>query len=145
MEEFLKDVYDVKYINNASDNTLTCANSDEEEEYLEDFENDDYEEKIFLSECPNTTPKVRKRSAKNPLEYDEDNTNTSKILKNSTHFRKDDEISKIHNNEEDDCDLYARLLAKKLRRFNENERHEIMYEIDGLVLSRRRNRSDFNL
>lgn len=38
--------------------------------------------------------------------------------------------------EEDDCDLYGRLLAKRLRQFSETERQEIMYELDGLLLSR---------
>uniref|UniRef100_A0A2A4IZX1 MADF domain-containing protein n=1 Tax=Heliothis virescens TaxID=7102 RepID=A0A2A4IZX1_HELVI len=38
--------------------------------------------------------------------------------------------------EEDDCDLYGRLMAKRLRQFSETERQEIMYELDGLLLSR---------
>lgn len=42
------------------------------------------------------------------------------------------------NKTEDDCDLYGRLLANKLRKYSDNERQEIMYEIDGLLLKRRR-------
>ncbi|CAG9787176.1 unnamed protein product [Diatraea saccharalis] len=43
------------------------------------------------------------------------------------------------NKIEDDCDLYGRLLANKLRKYSDNERQEIMYDIDGLLLKRRRN------
>lgn len=35
---------------------------------------------------------------------------------------------------EDDCDIYAKLLANKLRRYDGYERLKIMYEIDGLLL-----------
>lgn len=38
--------------------------------------------------------------------------------------------------DEDDCDLYGRLLAKRLRQFSKADRQEIMYELDGLILSR---------
>ncbi|XP_072385252.1 uncharacterized protein [Diabrotica undecimpunctata] len=40
---------------------------------------------------------------------------------------------------EDDCDLYGRLFANKLRKYSEIERQEIMYEIDGLLLRRLQN------
>ncbi|CAF4817082.1 unnamed protein product [Pieris macdunnoughi] len=39
------------------------------------------------------------------------------------------------NKIEDDCDLYGRLLANKLRKYSDNERQEIMYDIDGLLLN----------
>ena len=39
---------------------------------------------------------------------------------------------------QDDCDIYVLGLAKKLRAFSEEERLEIMYDIDGMILSRRR-------
>ncbi|KAF9407287.1 hypothetical protein HW555_012644 [Spodoptera exigua] len=45
------------------------------------------------------------------------------------------------NKKEDDCDLYGRLLANKLRKYSDNERQDIMYDIDGLLLKRRRNTS----
>ncbi|KAF9417730.1 hypothetical protein HW555_005237 [Spodoptera exigua] len=38
--------------------------------------------------------------------------------------------------EEDECDLYSRLLAKKLRGLPKDERQIIMYEIDGLFINR---------
>ncbi|KAF5306024.1 hypothetical protein FQR65_LT00739 [Abscondita terminalis] len=39
---------------------------------------------------------------------------------------------------QDDSDIYALGLAKKLRSFSEEERLEIMYEIDGMIINRRR-------
>lgn len=42
---------------------------------------------------------------------------------------------------EDDCDLYGRLLANKLRQYSEIDRQDIMYEIDGLLLKRRKSNS----
>lgn len=36
--------------------------------------------------------------------------------------------------EEDECDVYAKLLAKKLRKYPEHMRDRIMYKIDGLLL-----------
>ncbi|CAG4997056.1 unnamed protein product [Parnassius apollo] len=38
--------------------------------------------------------------------------------------------------EDDDCDLYAKLLAKKLRELFKHERSLIMYEIDGIFINR---------
>ncbi|XP_028143552.1 zinc finger protein 391 [Diabrotica virgifera virgifera] len=42
---------------------------------------------------------------------------------------------------EDECDLYGRLFANKLRKFSEFERQEIMYEVDGILLRRLQNHS----
>ncbi|CAH1999561.1 unnamed protein product [Acanthoscelides obtectus] len=38
----------------------------------------------------------------------------------------------------DDCEIYGMGLAKKLRAFSEEERLEIMYEFNGIILNRRR-------
>lgn len=38
--------------------------------------------------------------------------------------------------EDDDCDLYAKLLATKLRELSKDERKLIMYEIDGIFVNR---------
>lgn len=40
----------------------------------------------------------------------------------------------------DDCEVYGIMLAKKLRAFTEMERLEIMYDIDGLIINRRRSK-----
>lgn len=42
---------------------------------------------------------------------------------------------------EDECDLYGKLLSKKLKRLPEGEREEVMYEIDGLLLQKIRSRN----
>lgn len=42
---------------------------------------------------------------------------------------------------EDECDLYGKLLAQKLRKLPEREREEVMYEIDGLMLQKSRSRN----
>ncbi|CAG4958996.1 unnamed protein product [Colias eurytheme] len=40
--------------------------------------------------------------------------------------------------EEDDCDLYGRLLAKALREFRDIDRLELRHEIDGLIIKKKR-------
>lgn len=37
--------------------------------------------------------------------------------------------------EEDECDLYAKLLAKKLRKYPSSMRETMMYKIDGLLMN----------
>lgn len=39
--------------------------------------------------------------------------------------------------DEDECDLYGKMLAMKLRKLPEDERESTMYEIDGIFLKRR--------
>lgn len=41
--------------------------------------------------------------------------------------------------QDDDCDIHAKLLTKKLRKFPKNEREEITLDIDSMLISRRRN------
>ncbi|XP_022113224.2 uncharacterized protein LOC110991862 isoform X2 [Pieris rapae] len=45
--------------------------------------------------------------------------------------------------EDDECDLYAKLLAKKIRELPKDDRRLLMYEIDGLCI-RRINRRSFS-
>ncbi|CAF4891370.1 unnamed protein product [Pieris macdunnoughi] len=42
----------------------------------------------------------------------------------------------IPANKDDDCDLYAKLLAIKLRELSTDERKIMMYQIDGLFINR---------
>lgn len=44
---------------------------------------------------------------------------------------------KSNDPQEDECDLFARILAKKLRKIPEQERELVMYEIDGMLLNRK--------
>lgn len=80
-------------------------------------------------------PVQRRRSVK-PPELEKADKEMSKAFNalNQAILNKDQQ-----NKKEDDCDLYGRLLANKLRKYSDNERQEIMYEIDGLLLKRRRN------
>lgn len=41
---------------------------------------------------------------------------------------------KVKKVEEDECDVYAKLLAKRLRKYPERLRDKIMYKIDGFIL-----------
>lgn len=45
-----------------------------------------------------------------------------------------DKLNKEKENHEDECDMYAKLLATRLRKYPEPMRSRIMYEIDGLLL-----------
>lgn len=45
---------------------------------------------------------------------------------------------RVHENEEDEYDLFAKMLAKKLRKLPEQERELFMYEIDGMFINRMR-------
>ncbi|KAJ8921471.1 hypothetical protein NQ315_003089 [Exocentrus adspersus] len=49
---------------------------------------------------------------------------------------------KVADEEVDDCALYAQLLAKKLRKFSSDQREEIMFEIDGLLIRKRKSFSN---
>lgn len=41
--------------------------------------------------------------------------------------------------EEDDCDLFAKMLAKKLRKLPEHERESLMYQMHGMLVNRNQN------
>lgn len=43
-------------------------------------------------------------------------------------------VLKAKKVDEDECDVYAKLLAKKLRKYPERMRYQIMYKIDGFLL-----------
>lgn len=46
-----------------------------------------------------------------------------------------------HAEDEDECDLYAKLLAKRIRELPKRERQITMYEIDGLLIKKIQQRS----
>lgn len=48
--------------------------------------------------------------------------------------------SKNDDEKEDECDLYGKILAKKLRKLPEFEREFLMHDIDGMVLNAMRSR-----
>ena len=49
---------------------------------------------------------------------------------------KNNAASKRVNKEDDECDLFAKILAKKLRKLPEHDRYLFMYEIDGMFLNK---------
>ncbi|GBP28981.1 hypothetical protein EVAR_83881_1 [Eumeta japonica] len=92
------------------------------------------------NENPNATvnseiniPVVRRRS-RNPPELQEASNEMKRAFSslNSVLSSKQQKIDS-----EDDCDLYGKLLAKRLRQFTDLEKQELMYEIDGLLLKKR--------
>lgn len=44
------------------------------------------------------------------------------------------DAARQRNKEVDDCDLYAQLLATKLRKMSEEKRLKLMHDIDGMIL-----------
>lgn len=56
---------------------------------------------------------------------------------NSVVYNKQSDISQ-HDDDEDECELYGKLIVKKLRKFPDHVREELMYEIDGLILKKGR-------
>ncbi|RVE44688.1 hypothetical protein evm_010646 [Chilo suppressalis] len=112
---FMSDIYECKSI-------LTTEN----EESSENEESNSDEN--LLVKIP-----IQKRRRQKPVELQETQMNTTlttlnNMLNNTKH----------KNDSRDDCDLYGMLLAKKLRSYPEIERQEIMYEIDGLLLKKRK-------
>lgn len=83
-------------------------------------------------DTPKVVPVVKRRS-KNPPELAE----ASKQMTNAFST-----LNQVLNNtntaKDDDCELYGRLLATKLRKFSEVVREDIMLEIDTLLINRRR-------
>ncbi|KAI4458962.1 alcohol dehydrogenase transcription factor myb/sant-like [Holotrichia oblita] len=77
---------------------------------------------------PNTVIKInaRKRNIDHVINEADKNINNS--------FATQSRVLERTIIEEDDCDIYAKLLAKKLRRYPERMRYMLMYKIDGLLL-----------
>ncbi|XP_026751695.1 uncharacterized protein LOC113512115 [Galleria mellonella] len=89
---------------------------------------------------------LRKRHSKNS-----DLQNRNKKMLNEfnvlNHISRDKQ-RKFHQDDEDECKLYAKLLAIKLRHFSHIKRQKIMFEIDNLLLTHSINKhcssSNFN-
>ncbi|XP_048006247.1 uncharacterized protein LOC125241694 [Leguminivora glycinivorella] len=144
LEAFLKGVYECNSVinsyveeNEAQDSPLSPAHTEK---------NTNSATEIGCSaESSNSTPAIKtkskdtalpqlKRRSKNPLELSEAN----REMKNAFNTL-NKALEKNTRHEEDDCDLYGKLLAAKLRKFPDNEREDIMLEIDSMVMKRRRN------
>ncbi|XP_028173206.1 uncharacterized protein LOC114362137 [Ostrinia furnacalis] len=131
MEAFLKGKYTaISVISTDEQRAVIGEQTEEETENPSDARNNTEPKDMNIK-----IPVQRRRSVK-PPELEKADKKMSKAFNtlNQAILNKDQQ-----NKKEDDCDLYGRLLASKLRKYSDNERQEIMYEIDGLLLKRRRN------
>lgn len=106
--------------NNAQDTVNTEATTSGNDETRTTFENT-----VLTAEASQT---IRRR--KNPPELVE----AGKYVKEAITTLNTVLGKHSRPHEEDDCDLYGKMLAKKLRKLPEVERLHYMYEIDGLFL-----------
>lgn len=111
---------------------------------LDDMEDNDGVETSdsgnITSSQNNNLPKsqgVQKRRSKNPLELQEASKHVSAAF-NTLNKVLQSKNNKEDNNDDDDSDLFGKLMAKQLKDFPKEEREEIMYEIHGLIIKRRR-------
>lgn len=102
----------------------------------------------FLSQIllcvPPKPPQTKEKESSQTVHYTATKTNAKKrhmdhiIIeadkKINDSFETLNNILKTKKKEEDECDVYASLLAKKLRKYPERMRDRIMYKIDGLLL-----------
>ncbi|KAI8432220.1 hypothetical protein MSG28_004670 [Choristoneura fumiferana] len=110
MEQFLGPIYDVP--------TNPDVDSENENTQDEDTLNESTRNK-------NASTSGQKKRRMNLDDAQTDLSNSFQILNN---------ILSNKNHEEDDCDIYAKLLATKLRKYPDDLRQRIMYKIDGLLL-----------
>ncbi|KAF5305546.1 hypothetical protein FQA39_LY01637 [Lamprigera yunnana] len=114
---FLKDVYECRSLINTEDNNVTVT------------------PKLNLglaAEVP-----VLKRRAKDPPELAEAGREMSNAFSTLNKV-----LNKKVATQDDECELYGRLLAIKLKKNPENEQEEIMLEIDNMIMNRRRNKQN---
>ncbi|CAH0730231.1 unnamed protein product, partial [Brenthis ino] len=81
---------------------------------------------------PSNTLQTNRRR-KNPPELIEAGKTMNKAL-NTLNAVLNQKSENNFAHQEDECDLYGRKLAKKLRKFPEHERVNVMYELDGTII-----------
>lgn len=91
-------------------------------------ENDRNERNYPATQKTITTPS-RKRPAPELVHAKKQMDEAVHVLKN---------ISQKSNREPDEVDLFCQLLAKKIKKFDEQEREDIMHEIDEILYNRRK-------
>lgn len=92
---------------------------------------DDHTDTVTTPSRPSTSTNKRRRPVTETAE--KQMATAFEQLTNDIRQRRS-ECRPVH--EDDDCDLYAKLLAIKLRELPNDERKLIMYQIDGLFISR---------
>ncbi|KAJ8713593.1 hypothetical protein PYW07_013963 [Mythimna separata] len=136
LESFLKDVYESPGLDSYASTSFRT-----DLDVTEDFEHEEEDTLDSSSEKKeDIKPKLRlvqRFSSSLPLDLQEVSKEMSNAFNTLNQALKNSKRQSVPSpKEEDDCDLYGRLLAKRLRQFSETERQEIMYELDGLLLSR---------
>lgn len=97
---------------------------------LSEAENDDYDDDNIRT-TPEKKPIIEtQKSAQDPLELHEASSEVSTAYKALTNERS--------VKEDDDCDLFCKMLAKQIKEYPKLEREEIMYELHGVMINRRR-------
>ncbi|XP_061383600.1 uncharacterized protein LOC116770408 [Danaus plexippus] len=94
--------------------------------------NDQHDEQISEKHKPVNNKKSFKSPIKRKRTHEDSETDIHKNIK--------DTVSNLNNmllnrKENDECDLYAQLLATRLREYSKQERRQIMHDIDGLLLA----------
>lgn len=95
--------------------------------------NETDEQRETIEEVPQQKRKVVKRQSSTPPEVQE----ASRQMK-SAFSTLNTILNNKKNETEDECDLFGKLLAKKLKKFSEIERQELMYEIDTMMINKLR-------
>ncbi|CAH1963710.1 unnamed protein product, partial [Acanthoscelides obtectus] len=131
MESFLLPVYTCI----AGINTETQSQQNVVHEETEETE-DDHTDTVTTPSRPSTFTNKRRRPVTETAE--KQMATAFEQLTNDIRQRRS-ECRPAH--EDDDCDLYPKLLAIKLRELPNDERKLIMYQIDGLFISRINQRS----
>ncbi|GBP42621.1 hypothetical protein EVAR_87172_1 [Eumeta japonica] len=138
MERFLGTIYDVEETMNTEDKNLQDepiqSQIDVEIQSQPDVESPLPSQPVpSLSQLlPSPLPAhIRQKKRKASSLIDEAQIKISQSLDTLNQVFKD---KKKHTNDEDECNINAILLAKKLRKYPESMRARIMYKIDGLLL-----------
>ncbi|XP_072393914.1 uncharacterized protein [Diabrotica undecimpunctata] len=144
MESFLGNIYECdttvkteylemgKYEANQGD-TQSFSDS------YKDYESDE-ESKYQVLEATTTEASTTVAAIQQPSHQQEQTTELQGAVQQ---MQEDSSLNNVLNKrlmmghiDEDECELYAKILAKKLRKLPEEERQIMMYEIDGLFIRR---------
>lgn len=106
--------------------------------------NMNYENAVSGGVVPQKSPEIHNIGESNPTPKKIDTTIKKKIGVSGPERRMEEAFSilkdaseKANKEKKDECDLYAELIAKKLRKFNEQQREEIMLEFDIMLYTKR--------
>lgn len=142
MAAFLEDVYESTSLMNSEAKTQAdlyekaSTSNVQANDNLPDAQNDDHDvADILATPKKETIIPTQKRRAKDPLELQE----ASKKMSTDFTALNNALTNRQSVKEEDECDLFCKMLAKQIREYPKLEREEIMYELHGVMMNRRRN------